>query len=86
MRIVLAAVVALGISLVVASVASASAVNPAAIDSAAGADFRSIVEARGGAATLFGKYPSCKYLRSYNPTTHTFIGSDGKLHPCIPPR
>jgi hypothetical protein len=86
MRIILAAVEALGISLVGASGVSAFAVNPAAIDSAAGADFRSIVQARGGAATFFGKYPSCKYLRSYNPTTRMFIGSDGKQHPCVPPR
>src|SRR6516164_4015213 len=85
MRIILATVEALGISLVGASGASAFAVNPAAIDSAAGADFRSIVQARGGAATFFGKYPSCKYLRSYNPTTRMFIGSDGKQHPCVPP-
>ena len=81
MRIILAVVEALAISLVGASGASAFPVNPAG-----GADFRSIVQARAGAATFFGKYPSCKYLRSYNPTTRMFIGSDGKQHPCVPPR
>ena len=86
MRIILAAVEALGINLVGASGVLAFPVSPAAIDSAAGADFRSTIEARGGAATFFGKYPSCKYLRSYNPTTRMFIGSDGKQHPCVPPR
>ena len=86
MRIILAAVGTLGINLVGASGVSAFPVSPAAIDSAAGADFQSIVQARGGAAALLGKYPSCKYLRSYNPTTRMFIGSDGKQHPCVPPR
>ena len=53
MRIILATVEALGISLVGASGASAFPVSPAAIDSAAGANFRSVVLARGGRNPLW---------------------------------
>jgi hypothetical protein len=83
MRIILAAVGALGISLIGASGASAISINAAAINAAAGAD-SPIMKARTGGAHHFGRYPSCKHLRSYNPTTQTFIGSNGQRQPCRP--
>ena len=83
MRIILAAVGALGISFIGASGASAISVNAAAINAAAGAN-SPIVQARTGGAHHFGRYPSCKHLRSYNPSTRTFIGSNGKRQPCVP--
>lgn len=83
--VILAAVAALGSSLIGASGASALPINTAAIN-AARADFSSTAQARAGAATVFGRYPSCKYLSSYNPTTRTFIGSNGRPQPCVPPR
>jgi BA14K-like protein len=85
MRIIPAAVGVLGISLIGASGTSALPINPSVIDAAAEADFSPMTKARAGGAP-FGRYPSCKHLRSYNPTTRTFIGSDGRRHPCVPPR
>jgi hypothetical protein len=83
MRIILAAVGALGISLIGASGASAISLNAAAINAGAGADSL-IVQARTGGIHHFGRYPSCKHNRSYDPATRTFIGSNGKRQPCVP--
>ena len=82
MRIILAAVGALGISLIGVSAASANPINAAVIDAAAGAD-SPLIKIYAG-THHFGKYPSCTHLRSYNPDTKTFIGRDGKRHSCTP--
>jgi hypothetical protein len=83
MRIILAAVGMLGISLIGVTGVSAIPMNAASVNAVAGAD-SPIMKARG--AQPFGKWPSCEHLRSYNPDTKTFIGSNGKRHPCVPPR
>jgi len=83
MRIILAAVGALGISLIGASGASAISINAAAINAGAGAD-SVIMQARTGGIHHFGRYPSCKHNRSYDPATRTFIGSNGRRQPCHP--
>jgi len=83
MRIILAAVGVLGISFIGVAGVSAIPMNAASVNAAAGAD-SPISKARGGQP--FGKWPSCKHLRSYNPHTRTFIGSDGRRQPCVPPR
>ena len=85
MRIILAAVGTLGISLIGASGASAVSMNAASIGAAAGAD-SPITKAYTVGASHFGRWPSCEHLRSYNPKTKTFIGSNGKQQPCVPPR
>ena len=83
MRIILAAVGALGIGLIGAAGVSAVPMNAASVNAAAGAD-SPITKARGGQP--FGRWPSCEHLRSYNPHTKTFIASDGRRHPCVPPK
>jgi BA14K-like protein len=83
MRIILAAVGVLGISLVGVGSVSAIPMNAASVNAAAVAD-SPITKARGGQP--FGRWPSCEHLRSYNPHTKTFIGSNGKRHPCVPPK
>jgi BA14K-like protein len=85
MRIILAAVGAVGISFMGVAGVSAIPINAASIDSAAGTD-SPIAKARTGGAHHFGRYPSCMHLKSYNPDTKTFIGSNGKQHPCVPPK
>jgi len=82
MRIILTAVGVLGLGLIGVSGVSAVPINSAGIDAAAAVD-SPMMKARAG-GTPFGKYPSCKHLRSYNPKTHTFIGSDGMQHSCRP--
>jgi len=84
MRILPAAVGVLGISLMGVSVAPAIPVDAAAVGAAAVAQ-SPIIKAVAG-THHFGRYPSCKHLRSYNPKTRMFIGSDGRQHPCVPPR
>ena len=84
MRIILAAAGALGIGLIGVSGASAMPIDAALIDEAVGAN-SPVMKARAG-GTPFNRYPSCKYLRSYDPTTRTFIGSHGTRVPCVPPR
>jgi BA14K-like protein len=83
MRIILAAVGVLGISLIGVGSVSAIPMNAASVKAAAVAD-SPITKARGGQP--FGRWPSCEHLRSYNPHTKTFIGSNGKRHPCVPPK
>jgi hypothetical protein len=85
MRIILAAVGAVGSSLMGVASGSAIPINAASIDAAAGTD-SPIVKARAGGVHHFGRYPSCMHLKSYNPETKTFIGSNGKQHPCVPPK
>jgi BA14K-like protein len=85
MRIILAAVGALGISLIGVAGVSAIPINAASIDAATGAN-SSIIKVTSGGGHHFGRWPSCEHLRSYNPATKTFIGSNGKRHPCVPPR
>ena len=84
MRIILIAVGVLGISLLSVSGASAVSINAASIDAAARVD-SSIMKAYSVGAHHFGRWPSCEHLRSYNPNTKTFIGSNGKRQPCVPP-
>lgn len=85
MRIILAAVGALGISLIGVAGASAISLNAASIDEAVGRASPMIKVVAGG-VHHHGRYPGCKHLRSYNPDTKTFIGSNGKRQPCVPPR
>jgi hypothetical protein len=84
MRIMLAAVGALGIGLIGVAGVSAIPINAASIDAAAGAN-SSVINVATGGAHHFGRYPSCTHLKSYNPETKTFIGSNGKRQPCVPP-
>jgi BA14K-like protein len=84
MRILPVAVGVLGISLIGVSVAPAIPVDAAAVGAAAVAQSPVIKVVSG--TQQFGRYPSCKHLRSYNPKTRTFIGRDGKQHPCVPHR
>jgi hypothetical protein len=81
MRIILSAVGALGLGLIGVAGASAIPINAASIDAAAGANSPMIKVV----VHHFGRWPSCEHLRSFNPQTRTFIGSDGKLHRCIRP-
>jgi len=85
MRVIQAAVGALGISLIGVAGASAVSINAAVINVAAGAE-SPVMEARTGGAHHHGRYPGCKHLNSYNPDTKTFIGSNGKRQPCVPPK
>jgi BA14K-like protein len=84
MRIILATVGALGVSLISVAGVSAIPMNAASINAAAGAD-SPIMKAVTGGAHHLGRWPSCQHLNSYNPKTRTFIGSNGKQHPCVPP-
>ena len=84
MRIILAAVGVLGISLIGVAGVSAIPMNAASIDAAAKAD-SPIIKVVTGGAHHFGRWPSCEHLRSFNPHTRTFIGSDGRRHPCVRP-
>ena len=83
MRTILFAVGALGISLIGVTGVSAIPMNAASINAAAGGD-SPIVQARAGGVHHHGRYPGCKHLRSYNPHTQTFIGSNGQRQPCRP--
>jgi len=81
MRIILATVGALGFGVIGMSAASAIPINAASIDAAAGANSPTIrVVSR-----HFNRWPGCEHLRSFNPQTRTFTGSDGKRHPCVRP-
>jgi BA14K-like protein len=81
MRIILAAVGVLGISLIGVAAASAIPMNAASLDAAAKADSPMMkVVARN-----FNRWPGCEHLRSFNPQTRMFIGRDGKQHPCVRP-
>jgi hypothetical protein len=82
MRIVLAVVGVLGISLIGVAAASAIPINAASIDAAAKAD-SPVTKVRG--VNPHSRWPGCEHLRSFNPQTRTFIGSDGKRHPCVRP-
>ena len=82
MRIILAAIGVLGISLIGVAAASAIPMNAASLDVAAKADSPT-TKIRGG--NPHGKWPGCEHLRSFNPQTRTFIGSDGNRHPCVRP-
>ena len=84
MRIILATVGALGLGLIGVSGASAIPINAASIDAAAGANSPMIKVITGG-AHHHGRWPSCEHLSSFNPQTRTFIGSDGRRHPCVRP-
>ena len=81
MRTILVAVGALGISLIGVAGVSAIPMNAASIDGAAGANSPMIKVV----VHHFGRWPSCEHLRSFNPKTRTFIGSDGTLHRCVRP-
>jgi len=83
MRIILAAVGVLGISFIGVAGVSAIPMNAASVNAAAGVD-SPITKVRG--SQPFGRWPSCEHLRSYNPHTKTFIGSNGKRQPCVPPK
>ena len=83
MRIILAAVGMLGISLISVAAASAIPMNAASIDAAAKADSPT-TKVRVG-ANPHGRWPGCEHLRSFNPQTRTFTGSDGRRHPCVRP-
>ena len=83
MRIILAAIGVLGISLIGVAAASAIPMNAASLDVAAKADSPT-TKVRVGASP-HGRWPGCEHLRSFNPHTRTFIGSDGRRHPCVRP-
>ena len=83
MRMILAAVGVLGISLIGVSGASAIPIGAASIDNAAAVN-SPIIKTVAGGVHHHGRYPGCKYTRSYNPHTQTFIGSHGKRVPCRP--
>jgi len=85
MRRILAAVGVLGISLIGVSGASAIPIDAASIDKAAGVN-SPIIKTITCGAHHHGRYPGCKHLRSYDPKTRTFIGSNGQRQPCVPPR
>ena len=81
MHVFLAAVGALGLGLIGMSGASAIPMNAASAEAAAGANSPTIkIVARN-----FNRWPGCEHLRSFNPQTRTFTGSDGKRHPCVRP-
>jgi hypothetical protein len=80
-RIILAAVGALGLGLIGVSGASPIPINAASIDAAAGANSPMIIQVR----NPFHNWPGCEHLKSFNPQTRTFIGRDGKLHHCTRP-
>ena len=84
MRIILAAVGVLGISLIGVAAASAIPMNAGSIDAAAGAD-SPVIKVITGGAHHHGRWPGCEHLRSFNPQTRTFIGHDGRRHPCVRP-
>ena len=84
MRLILATVGALGLGLIGVSGASAIPINAASIDTMAGANSPMIKIVTGG-AHHHGRWPSCEHLRSFNPQTRTFTGSDGRRHPCVRP-
>ena len=84
MRLILATVGALGLGLIGVSGASAIPINAASIDTMAGANSPVIKIVTGG-AHHHGRWPGCEHLRSFNPQTRTFIGSDGRRHPCVRP-
>ena len=84
MRIILATVGALGLGLIGVSDASAIPINAASIDTTAGAN-SPMIKVTSGGGHHFGRWPSCEHLRSFNPQTRTFIGSDGRRHPCVRP-
>jgi hypothetical protein len=81
MRIILAAVGVLGLSLIGVAAASAIPMNAASLDAAAKADSPMIKVV----ARHFNRWPGCEHLRSFNPQTRTFTGSDGRQHPCVRP-
>ena len=83
MRIILATVWALGLGLIGASGASAIPIEAASIDTAAEANSLT-TNVRVG-ANPHGRWPGCEHLRSFNPQTRTFTGSDGRRHPCVRP-
>jgi hypothetical protein len=83
MRIILAAVGMLGISLIGVAAASAIPMNAVSLDAAAKADSPT-TKVRVG-ANPHGRWPGCEHVRSFNPQTRTFIGSDGRRHPCVRP-
>ena len=83
MRTILVAVGALGISLIGVAGVSAIPMNAASINAAAEAD-SPVMKAVAGGVHHHGRYPGCKHLRSYNPQTRTFIGSNGQRQPCRP--
>ena len=83
MRVILAAVGALGLGLIGISGASAIPMNAASLDAAAKADWPT-TKVRVGASP-HGRWPGCEHLRSFNPQTRTFIGRDGHLHHCTRP-
>jgi len=81
MRIILAAIGVLGISLIGVAAASAIPMSAASIEAAAGANSPMIKVV----ARHFSRWPGCEHLRSFNPQTRTFIGHDGRRHPCVRP-
>ena len=83
MRTILIAVGALGISFIGVTGVSAIPMNAAPINAAAEAD-SPVMKTITGGAHHHGRYPGCMHLRSYNPHTRTFIGSNGKRQPCVP--
>ena len=83
MRIILATVWALGLGLIGASGASAIPINAASMDTTAEANSLT-TKVRVG-ANPHGRWPGCEHLRSFNPQTRTFTGSDGRRHPCVRP-
>jgi hypothetical protein len=84
MRIILAAVGALGISLVGVAGVSAIPMDAASVNAAAGAA-SPVMKARVGGVHHHGRWPGCEHVRSFNPQTRTFIGSNGKRQPCVRP-
>jgi len=83
MRKILATVGALGFGLIGVSGASAIPLHAASIDAAAGATSPT-TKVRVG-ANPHGRWPGCEHVRSFNPQTRTFTGSDGRRHPCVRP-
>ena len=84
MRIILAAIGVLGTSLIGVAAASAIPMNAASLDAAAKADSPT-TKVRAGGVNPHSRWPGCEHLRSFNPQTRTFIGSDGKRHSCVRP-
>jgi len=83
MRIILATVGALGLGLIGVSGVAAIPLNAASIDEAVGATSPT-TKVRVG-ANPHGRWPGCEHVRSFNPQTRTFTGSDGRRHPCVRP-
>jgi BA14K-like protein len=83
-RVILATVGALGLGFIGVSGAAAIPLNAASIDEAVGATSPMIKVITGG-AHHHGRWPGCEHVRSFNPKTRTFIGSDGRRHPCVRP-